>query len=215
MFGFEFVFFVGELTALATAGIVSLVVSAISATTQAVMQYQQSKASAKEAEFNAEVAENNAEEAAREASHLRQQGEWEKRKLALETLEKMGKAKTGYAASGVALGSGTAATYEADIRDAYTLDLRQLDYDISERVRAADVQRMGYLNQASLYKSNARNMRSAGKTQLYTGIFLGAPATTLNQFTTQYAAGVYNDLGTTKAPAPAGNGAASGALSKV
>ena len=154
--------------------IISLIITAITATVQAYSSYQSNKAAKREAEFNADMARANAEEAERSASSIRQQGEWERRKLALETLEKQGKSRTAYAASGVALGAGTPNSYEADIKDAYELDLRQLDYDISMRAYQAEQERADYLNQASMFKAQAGNFAKKSRI-VRTSLLMGTP----------------------------------------
>ncbi len=111
------------------------------------------------ADYNKRIAEVNAKAAQDYANSIEAQGEWRHRKLATESLLEFGKARTGYAAAGIALGAGTPNDYEADIADAYELDSRQLDYDIQSQKYQALMQAADYSNQSKLYGMQAKQAK--------------------------------------------------------
>lgn len=152
---------------------VGLVMGALTAGTQAYAAHEQKKASDAALDYNRAVAEANAKSADDYARSIAQQGEWEKRRLALEYMQKEGQARTQYAAAGVALGSGTAADYMADIADAYDLDSRQLDYDIRSRVYQAKVQGANFRNEAGLYAVQRANTSRTMNGQMIAGLGSG------------------------------------------
>ena len=149
--------------------IAGAVMSAASATYTAVAQKRT-------AQYNKRVNEVNAKAAKDYANSIEAQGEWRRRKLATESLLEFGKAKTGYAASGVALGAGTPNDYEADIADAYELDSRQLDFDIQSQKYQALMQGANYSNQAKLYSMEAGNIQSMMPLTIASSALQGAAA---------------------------------------
>lgn len=155
--------------------IITLVLAAVSATVQTISNVMQARSGQKEADYNQKIANANARLADAKANNLAEQGEWERRKLAMEKLNQMGKARTGAAAGSVVIGSGTQASYEADIEDAYTLDLKQLDYDINESVNQARIEAHNYRQQAKLFGMQKKNMQRFEKFSLYS-YFLGGTA---------------------------------------
>jgi len=132
-----------------------------------------SEAQKHSAAYNSRIAEVNAKAAKDYANSIEAQGEWKHKKLATESLLEFGKARTSYAAAGVALGAGTPNDYEADIADAYELDSRQLDYDIQSQKYQALMQGADYYNQSKLHSLEASQAKSMMPINIMTGGFQG------------------------------------------
>jgi hypothetical protein len=71
----------------------------------------------------------------------------------------------------VALGSGTALDYEADIADAYDSDIRNLEYDIASRKWQKQVEAANHSEQESVYLLQKKNAQRSKTTSLLSGIF--------------------------------------------
>ena len=132
---------------------------------------QQADQAADAAEYQADIANQNRKLALRQAEQTDIQGNQERTQLRLQMLDAKGEARNAYAASGVVLGSGSSADYEADIADAYDLDSRNLEYDIASRKWKLQVEAANYANQASLYNAQAAGYKSSKTTSLLGGIF--------------------------------------------
>lgn len=143
--------------------------AAIAAVAGATASYMAYDAQRENAKYNEKVADINAAAAVQYANSIEAQGEWKHRKLATESLLEFGKAKTGYAASGVALGAGTPNDYEADIADAYELDSRQLDFDIQSQKYQALMQGADYANKSTLYGMESRQASAQQPLGTFTG----------------------------------------------
>lgn len=164
----------GILTEVAVAGAVT---GGIVSTVGAVQSAQEQKARAR---FQAEQAAENARLARREAEAVGMQGEQEQKQLRLKMLAQKSSARTGYAASGVVLGAGSAADYEADIADAYDSDYRNLEYDIESRKWQKSVEAANLTDQSRMYKRQAAAAQKSTTTSLFSGVFntLGSAAST-------------------------------------
>lgn len=116
---------------------------------------QQAEAQKAQAEYMAEVEAENARTAAKHAEAIKLQGNQEKLATYNKMMQTKGTGRAQYAAGNVVLGSGTPNDYEADIADAYDLDMRNLDYDIASRSWQSKVQAVSSANQAANYRAQA------------------------------------------------------------
>lgn len=140
--------------AMATAelAIAGSVASGVAGTVAGVQQAEAQKA---QAEYMAEVEAENARTAAKHAEAIKLQGNQEKLATYNKMMQTKGTGRAQYAAGNVVLGSGTPNDYEADIADAYDLDMRNLDYDIASRSWQSKVQAVSSANQAANYRAQA------------------------------------------------------------
>lgn len=150
-------------------------VGGIMGTVGAVQQAEQQKLMA---EFQAEQEAENARLARREAEAIKVMGDQEKHQLRQKMLAQKAAGRTGYAASGVVLGSGTTLDYEADIADVYDSESRNLDYDIKSRQWQKQVAAANATDQAAMYRRQAKAAGQSKTTSLFSGIFntLGSTA---------------------------------------
>lgn len=116
---------------------------------------QQAEAQKAQAEYMAEVEAENSRIAAKHAEAIKLQGNQEKLATYNKMMQTKGTGRAQYAAGNVVLGSGTPNDYEADIADAYDLDMRNLDYDIASRSWQSKVQAVSSANQAANYRAQA------------------------------------------------------------
>lgn len=146
-----------------TGALVGGAVSTVGGVQQAEQQRQQ-------ADFLARQEEENARLARREAEAIKVMGDQERSKLRLQMLDQQAAGRTGYAAGGVVLGSGTTLDYEADIADAYDLDVRNLEYDIASRRWKKQVEATNASDQARMYRMQAKSASSNKTMSLLGGI---------------------------------------------
>lgn len=140
--------------AMATAelAVAGSVASGVAGTAAGVQQAETQRA---QAEYLAEVEAENSRIAARNAEAIKLQGNQEKLATYNKMMQTKGTGRAQYAAGNVVLGSGTPNDYEADIADAYDLDMRNLDYDIASRSWQSKVQAVSSANQAANYRAQA------------------------------------------------------------
>lgn len=155
-------------TVAADLAITGALVGGTLATIGAVQQAEQQEAMA---EFYAKQEAENARLAHREAEAIEVMGNQERNKLRLQMLDQRSAARTGYAASGVVLGSGSVLDYEADIADAYDLDSRNLEYDIESRKWQKKVAATNATSQSMMYKSQATGFSRQKTLSLLSGTF--------------------------------------------
>ena len=136
--------------------IASMIVMAAVGTVSTVASVQQSKTQKKVAEFQEDVARNNAEMANRHADNIERQADQRRMALRRNMLQQQGTARAEYASQGVVLGSGVVLDYEADIANAYDLDLRNLNYDVASKAWQTRVEGTGQMNQSKLYAVEAK-----------------------------------------------------------
>ncbi len=117
---------------------------------------QQASVQKAQAEYMAEVEAENARTAARHAEAVKLQGNQERLSVFNKMMQTKGTGRAQYAAGNVVLGSGTPNDYEADIADAYDLDMRNLNYDIESRAWQSRVQAVSSANQAANYRAQAK-----------------------------------------------------------
>lgn len=122
-----------------------------------------------QAEYMADIEAENSRLAARNAEAIKLQGNQEKLATYNKMMQTKGTGRTQYAAGNVVLGSGTPNDYEADIADAYDLDMRNLDYDIASRSWQSKVQAVSASNQAALYRTQAKAYGQQKTTSLLSG----------------------------------------------
>ena len=159
------------------AAIASVSTSLVGGIVETVSSVRQAEQAADMAEYQANLAEQNRKLALRQAEQTDLQGNQERNQLRLRMLDAKGEARNAYAASGVVLGSGSSADYEADIADAYDLDSRNLEYDIASRKWKLQMEAANYANQGALYRSQAAGYRQSRTTSLLGGIFNTAGST--------------------------------------
>lgn len=136
--------------------IASAVMAVASAAASAVSSAQQSRTQKKMADFQEDVARNNAEMANRHANNIERQADQRRMALRRNMLQQQGTARAGYASQGVVLGSGVVLDYEADIANAYDLDLRNLNYDVASKAWQTRVEGTGQMNQSKLHAVEAK-----------------------------------------------------------
>lgn len=151
-----------------------------------VSAVQQAEAAQEQAEFQAKIEAENARLAAIEAEDIELQANQDRAQLRLKMLASRSEGRTGFAAGGVVLGSGTAAEYEADIADAYDLDKRNLNYDVAQKRWQAKMQSVSASNQSSLYAAQASGFGQQKVSSIIGGVFkttadtVGVAASALN-----------------------------------
>ena len=134
----------------------SMIVTAAAGTVSTVASVQQSKTQKKMAEYQEEVSRNNAEMANRHADNIERQADQRRLALRRNMLQQQGTARAEYASQGVVLGSGVVLDYEADIANAYDLDLRNLNYDVASQAWQTRVEGTGQMNQSKLHAVEAK-----------------------------------------------------------
>ena len=159
------------------AGIASASAGLVGGIVETVSSVRQAEQAADAAEYQASLEEQNRKLALRQAEATEIQGNQERNQLRLQMLDAKGAARNAYAGSGVVLGSGSSADYEADIADAYDLDSRNLEYDIASRKWKLQVEAANHANQASLYRAQAGGYRQSKTASLLGGIFNTAGST--------------------------------------
>lgn len=153
----------------------TLAVAAIAIST-AVTTYstiQTSRSQRMMADYEADVAETNAALASRQAVNLDMQADQKRQELLRRMQQQRGTARAQYAAQGVVLGSGTVLDYEADVAEAYDLDLRNLNYDVKNQQWQVKMQGAGYANQANILSMQADAYQRQGTLDAVGGLFKG------------------------------------------
>lgn len=134
-------------------------------------QQRQIEAQEAQANFNAQKEAENARLARREAEAIGVMAQQEEAQLYRKMRSQQAAAKTGYAASGVLLGSGVTLDYEADIMDAYDIESRNLQYDIASRKWQKQVQAVNSSDQGAMYRHQADYLSSTKGPSLLSGVF--------------------------------------------
>ena len=143
-----------------------------------VSSVQQAEAQKRQAEFLAQQAEENARLSNRRAENIELQANQKRAALLMESQQRRGAARAGFAANGVVLGSGVTADYEADIANAYDLDLKNYNYDVASQAWQAKVQGVNEANSAALYRAQAE-MYGQQKTSSLLGGLIGTAGSAL------------------------------------
>lgn len=124
-----------------------------------------------QAEFYARQEAENARLARREAEAIGIMAQQEEKQLEMKRRAQLGSARVTYASSGVVLGSGVSADYEADIADAYGLDADNLRYDIESRQWQKRVAAANSADQGAMYQYQADNFAARKTPSLLSGVF--------------------------------------------
>lgn len=138
------------------------IIAAVAAIFSAYSSIQQGNAQAAAAKYNAEMQAQNARTAEQQAQAAKTQGEAEKTAIQLKLAAMKGSARTGYAASNVALGAGSPVDYEVDLADRANIDMNTIDYNTDLEAWKYRVQATDSRNQSTLSGAKAANAKSAG-----------------------------------------------------
>ena len=111
-------------------------------------------------EAQAEQAKINQQIYDKQSADILDQGENEKRQLALQQAALTGRARSGFGASGAALGSGSLLNWEESNAEINDMDRLQLDYDIKGRSYQAKLGAWNAGRQADIYSSSARSAQA-------------------------------------------------------
>ena len=134
---------------------------------QAFSQYQQGKAQAANAKYNAALAKNQAEQGRMEAV--------ENFKRAKRNSEQqLSKARAAAAASGTVISQGSTLDVMGDIS-------KELELEIQDNYRAAQVQRGNLLAKSAQYKQQAKDAKRAGKLMAIGTLFKTGSQMAFNQ----------------------------------
>ena len=133
--------------------------------------YQNAEDNRQTAKLQAEQEAENVRLARKEAEAIGIMGYQEELQVRRKMQTQRSAGRTGYASSGVVLGSGTALDYEADIADAYDSDIRNLEYDIASRKWQKQVEAANHSEQESVYLLQKKNAQRSKTTSLLSGIF--------------------------------------------
>jgi hypothetical protein len=145
-----------------------VVAGGVVGTVGAVQAAEEDKAMA---DFQAEQAAENMRLSFREAEAIDIQGNQKLKQMRLEMLSQKSAARTGFAASGVVLGAGTTADYEADIADAYDSDSRNLKFDIATQKWVKQVEGTNYADQGTMFRARSKAASRGRTTSLLSGVF--------------------------------------------
>lgn len=137
----------------------------------AIGAYQNAEDNRQVAKFQAAQEAENARLAQKEAEAIGVMGYQELLQVRQKMQAQKSAGRTGYASSGVVIGSGTALDYEADIADAYDSDIRNLEYDIASRKWQKQVAAANHLEQERVYLLQKENARRSKTTSLLSGLF--------------------------------------------
>lgn len=137
-----------------------MIAAAGSATVGAVSAVEQQKAQAEQADFESDVAARNAELAEKQSWKEEYMARQEKDALHRKMLFQMGDVKTGMAASGVRIGTGSPLMIEKDVLQAYSADYENLGYDIENRVWRTKMAGYNFKNQSRMSDFAARSIRN-------------------------------------------------------
>ena len=173
----------------AVAGVVSIGAAIAGGVLGTVSSMQAAEAQKQQAKFQASQAEENARLSYRHAEHIELQANQKRAALLMESQQKRGAARAGFAANGVVLGSGVTADYEADIANAYDLDLKNYNYDVASQAWQAKVQGVNEANSVALYRAQAEMYGQQKTTSLLGGLIgtVGSTASRVFDVTTTLA----------------------------
>jgi hypothetical protein len=113
-------------------------------------------------QYQAGLARMNADIATQNAVYSRQQGELQAGKYGLKAAQQMGQIKTGQAASGLDVNSGSAVEVRKGQETVTHLDMDQIRSNAAKTAYDFDVQSENFRSQASIYDASAENSSRAG-----------------------------------------------------
>lgn len=155
-------------TVVADVALTGAIAGGVMGTVGAIQQAEQQREAA---DFQAQQEAENARLARKEAEAIEMMGNQERAKLRQKMLEHRSAGRTGYAAGGVVLGSGTTLDYEADIAEAYESDKANLEYDIATKKWQKKVAATNAASQSAIYRAQAKAAGQSKTTSLFSGIF--------------------------------------------
>lgn len=147
-------------------GYVAMGMSALSGLAGAGSSLMGGNATAAADRYQAQVAQNNAARSAQAADVVQQQGQVQAQSYYQQGDQRMAAARAGYGASGVDVNSGSALDAQSSIARTTAQNVNAVGYD-------ADVQAVGYRNQAANYQTQA-GLDLASARQAKTAGLLGA-----------------------------------------
>lgn len=143
-------------------GYIAAAAAVAGASVTAYSSVQSSRSQRMMAEYEEDVAKTNSALASRQAVNIDIQADQKRLSLLRRMQQQRGTARAQYAAQGVVLGSGTVLDYEADVAEAYDLDLRNLDYDVKNQQWQIKMQGAGFANQANILSMQADAYQQQG-----------------------------------------------------
>ena len=158
---------------------VSAAIMAIGAGISAYSSIQSSRSQRMMADYEEDVAKTNAALAGRQAANIGIQADQKRQALLRRMQQQRGTARSQYAAQGVVLGSGTVLDYEADVAEAYDLDLRNLSYDVKNQQWQVKMQGVGFMNQANVLSMQADAYQQQGISSAIGGLMQTAGSAAL------------------------------------
>lgn len=152
------------------------IIFGVSTVLSAYGTYRQGQAAAASQTYQARIAENNAEATRNQMEVVTAKEAIDKQELKRSVAKQRAVGRTGYAAGGVVLGTGSALNWELDLTNQEQSDLNIISYN-------AEVERRNLLNQANNYSAQATVNRMTAKDSKAAAI-LGAGTTLLSGYTT-------------------------------
>ena len=150
------------------------IIMAIAAATTAYSSHQQGQAARKRADYQEEVMEQNQALAAQQARNVQTKAEKEKQDLRLQLSRMKAEGRTGYASSGVSLGSGSHQDWEGDLSERAQLDMDMIDYNADVDAWGFKVQGTNYSNQGRLKALEGSQAERAGNLGAASSLLSGA-----------------------------------------
>ena len=120
-------------------------------------------------DFEAEQAEANRKLYEQQALDIEEQGEWEKRNLALKQRNELASHQASAAASGVLLNYGSNLTLQEDAAQTNLLDRKQLQYDIDSRAYQARLGAWQAQNRINSLEAQKSNLQNSSNLNLFAG----------------------------------------------
>jgi len=130
----------------------------------------QGEANAQMYQYQAQVARINAQIDKQNAEWTRSSGEMQMLQMGQKQAQQEGQVRTGFAASGLDVNSGSAAEVQRSQRALDQLDQQVKRTDISKAAYDYDVKSVMDLNQATGYELAAQNAKTAGDMQAMTSM---------------------------------------------
>ena len=149
---------------------------AASAIFSAYGSYRQGQAAAQASEYQARVADVNAQAAQNQMKSVADKEAIDKETLKRSVAKQRATGRTGYAAGGVVLGTGSALDWELDMTAQEETDLAIISYN-------ADLERSSLQNQIGNYQNQAQGSRMAAKDSRNAAV-LGAGTSLLGSYVT-------------------------------
>lgn len=153
-----------------TLGVAAVGAAAVGGAMGIVSDVERIDAQKEQAKAQARIAEENSRLARRQAERTELAANQKRRALLIEAQQKTGAARTAYAAGNVVLGQGSSAEVEADIRNAYDLDLRNFNYDVENEKWAHRVEGVSQANNARYLWASAEDLEASKGSTIFGGV---------------------------------------------